>query len=133
MLRMRKLANQTSAIQTIRTITSAEMSYDVSYPDNGFACSLPTLGGDSASGPATAQAAQLIDPALAASSQKAGYTFAVTCGAKVTVNNHDVYTSYRLTAVPLEVGKTGDNGYCADENNVIKIDPAGGTNCIQPE
>ena len=30
------------------------------------------------------------------------------------------------------VGKTGDNGYCADENNTIRKDPAGGTNCTQP-
>ncbi len=51
---------------------------------------------------------------------------------KVTVNNQDMYTSYTITAVPQAVGKTGDRGFCADENNVIKYDPAGGTNCTMP-
>jgi type IV pilus assembly protein PilA len=130
MLRMRKLANQTVAIQTLRAIGEAESSYNASYPDTGYACSLATLGSPSSGAP-TAEAAQLIDPTLAASGQKAGYTFTVTCGAKPTVNNRDVYTTYQLTAVPLQVGKTGDNGYCSDENNVIKIDPAGDTHCTQ--
>jgi type IV pilus assembly protein PilA len=89
------------------------------------------LGGDPKTGAPSAQAAQLLDPALAASGQKAGYTFAVTCGSKVTINNQDVYNSFEITGVPQTIGKTGDNGYCSDENNIIKIDPAGGTNCTQ--
>ena len=64
----------------------------------------------------TAQAAQLIDPALTAG-QKDGYTFALTCTAKTVLDNHDVFTAYRVTAVPQTVGKTGTYGYCADESN----------------
>ena len=131
MLKARKTADETSAIQTIRSIGSAEISYNASYPGNGYACSLAILGGDPSSGAPTAQAAQLIDPALAASGQKAGYTFTVTCGGKMTVNNHDTYTSYEITAVPQAVGKTGDRGFCSDENGDINFDPAGGTNCTQ--
>ena len=132
MLKVEKTADETSAIVTMRTIASAEVSYSASYPESGYACSLTTLGGNPRSGAAIAQAAQLIDPTLAASGQKSGYTFTVTCGAKVNVNGHDVYTSYQLTAVPQTVGKTGDRGFCSDENNIIKFDPAGGTNCSQP-
>jgi type IV pilus assembly protein PilA len=33
--------------------------------------------------------------------------------------------------VPASVGKSGDKGYCMDENNLIKVDSAGGTNCTQ--
>jgi type IV pilus assembly protein PilA len=73
----------------------------------------------------------LIDPALATSGQKSGYTFTVTCGTKITVSNQDVYTSYSVTGVPQTVGKTGDRGYCSDENNIIKFDPAGAINCTQ--
>jgi type IV pilus assembly protein PilA len=129
-LRMRKETNETSAQQTIRTITASEASYN--NGSNGYACPLASLGGDPKAGAPTAQAAQLIDPALAASGQKAGYTFTVTCGSKVTINNQDMYTSYELTGVPQTVGKTGDRGYCSDENNIIKFDPAGGTNCTVP-
>jgi type IV pilus assembly protein PilA len=132
MLRLKKHANELSAAQTMRTIGQAEISYNSAYAANGFACPLSALGGDPKSGAPTPQASQLIDPALASTGQKAGYTFAVTCGTKVTINNQDVYTSYEITGVPQAIGKTGDNGYCSDENNIVKIDPTGATNCTQP-
>lgn len=131
LLKLRKTANENSAIQSLRTIEQAELSYNSGYPANGFACTLTALGGDPKSGAPSAQSAQLIESALAAG-QKAGYTFAVTNCNKVTINNQDQYTSFEITAVPQAVGKTGDRGFCADENNVIRFDPAGGTNCTQP-
>jgi len=130
MLKLRKQANETSAIQSVRTIGQAELQYNSAYPGNGFSCSLPSLGGQPGSGAPSAQGAQLIPQDLTAG-QKAGYTFAITNCSKVNVNNQDMYTSYTITAVPQAVGKTGDRGFCADENNVIKYDPAGGTNCTQ--
>ena len=80
MLKVKKNADQTSAVQTMRTIGSAELSYASSYPGNGFGCPLSVLGGDPKSGAPTAQAAQLLDAQLAATGQKSGYTFTVTCG-----------------------------------------------------
>jgi type IV pilus assembly protein PilA len=129
MLKLKKSANEQSAIQTLHVIGAAEASYN--NGSNGYACPISSLGGDPKAGAPTAQAAQLLDPVLAASGQKAGYIFTVTCGSKVTISNQDVYTSYELTALPQTVGKTGDKGYCSDENNVVKYDPAGGTNCTQ--
>ena len=131
MLKVKKNANQTSAVQTMRTIGSAEMSYFSSYPGKGFGCPITVLGGDPKTGAPTAESSQLIDAALATTGQKSGYTFTITCGSKVTVNNQDVYNSVEITGVPQTVGKTGDNGYCSDENNVIRFDPTGGTNCTQ--
>lgn len=130
--KMTKNANQTSAVQTLKTIGSAEIGYKSTYTASGFGCPLSVLGGDPKSGAPSAQAAQLIDPTLAASGQKSGYVFTVTCGSKSTVNNQDVYDSVQITGVPRTIGKTGDNGYCSDESGIIKIDPAGGTNCTQP-
>jgi type IV pilus assembly protein PilA len=127
-LKLTKQANEVSAQQSVRTIGQAELQYHSAYPQNGFACSIAQLGGVPGSGAATAQAAQLLDPALAAG-QKSGYTFAITNCTKVTINNQDMFTSYQITAVPQSVGRTGDAGYCSDENNIIKKDPAGGTNC----
>src|SRR5215469_14497946 len=131
MLKLTKTAHETSAIQSLRTIVQAQLQYNSQYPANGFSCSLPQLGGDPKSGAPSAQAAQLIEPGLA-SGNKAGYTFALTNCTKVTVNNQDMYTGYEVTAVPNSVGKSGDRGFCADENNKITFDPAGGTNCTQP-
>lgn len=131
LLKLRKQANETSAAQSIRTIAQAELQYNSAYPARGFTCSIAELGGDPKSGAPTAQAAQLITPDLAVG-QKAGYTFAITNCSKVTVNNQDMFTSFEVTAVPQAIGKTGDNGFCADENNTIRKDPAGGTNCTVP-
>ena len=131
LLKLRKQANETSAVQSLRTIGQSELQYNSAYPANGFACSLAALGGDPKSGAPTAQASQLITPDLA-SGQKAGYTFAITNCTKVTVNNQDMYTGYEITAVPNSVGRTGDRGYCTDENSTIRFDPQGGTNCTQP-
>ncbi len=118
---MRKKANDVSAIQSIRTIITAENMYEVNYSANGFACSLSALGGDPKSGPPDPRAAQLIQPDLA-SGVKSGYLF------KITGCTNNAYT---LTAVPLRIGSTGDRGFCADQSGIIKFDPAGGTNCTQ--
>ena len=131
MLKLHKQADETSAIASVRTIEQAELQYNSAYPANGFSCSLTALGGQPGSGAPSAQGAQLI-PADLTTGQKAGYTFALTNCTKVTVNNQDMFTSFTITAVPQAVGKTGDRGFCGDENNVIKYDPAGGTNCTQP-
>jgi type IV pilus assembly protein PilA len=131
MLKLTKQAHETSAIQSVRTIVQAQLQYNSMYPANGFACSLAQLGGDPKSGAPSAQAAQLVAPDLA-TGNKAGYIFAITNCNKVTVNNQDMITSYEITAVPNSIGKSGDRGFCSDENNRITFDPAGGSNCTQP-
>jgi type IV pilus assembly protein PilA len=128
---MKASADETSAMQSLRAIYQAQIQYQTSYPANGFACSLATLGGNSSSGPPTATAAQVLQGDLAAG-QKSGYTFNIVNCSKVTVNNQDMYTSYEATAVPQSVGKTGHKGFCIDPAGEIKSDPAGGTNCTQP-
>ena len=131
MLKITKKTNETSAIQSVRTIGQAELSYNSEYPQNGFACTLSALGGDPKSGAPSAQGAQIIAPDLAGG-QKAGYTFSITNCNKVTVNNQDMYTSFEIIAVPQAIGRTGDRGFCSDANNIIRYDPAGGTNCTMP-
>jgi type IV pilus assembly protein PilA len=130
LMKLRKSANETSAMQSVRTIGQAELSYSSAYPANGFTCTLSQLGGAQGSAPSP-QAAQLLAPDLASGS-KAGYTFTITGCTKVTVNNQDMFTTFQVNAVPTSVGHTGDRGFCSDENNIIKVDPAGGTNCTQP-
>jgi type IV pilus assembly protein PilA len=128
---MKKHANDTSAINSLRAITQAEIQYESTYPAQGYACSLASLGGDPNSGPPTPQASQLIQSDLA-SGFKSGYIFNVTNCTKVTVNNQDRVTGYTLTAVPQAVGKTGDRGFCTDQfGGSPKYDPTGGTNCTQ--
>jgi type IV pilus assembly protein PilA len=130
-MNMRSQANETAAMEELRTLNSAEIQYQTDYPANGFSCNLSQLGGDPKSGAPSAQAAQLI-PADLASGYKSGYLFAITDCTKVNVNNQDVYTSFEVTAVPQSVGKTGHRGFCMDQTGEVKADPAGSTNCTQP-
>ena len=129
--RIKGQANETSAESSLRAIYQAQIQYSSDYPANGFACSLSSLGGQVGSSPPTAQSSQLLDNSLAGG-QKSGYTFNIVNCTKVTVNNQDMVTSYEATAVPQAVGKTGTRGFCIDQGNEIKVDPAGGTNCTQP-
>ena len=113
---MKASANETSAMQSLRAIYQAQIQYQTSFPANGFACSLPALGGNASA---------------LATGQKSGYTFNIVNCTKVTVNNQDMYTSYEVTAVPQAVGKSGHKGFCIDQAGEIKADLSGGTNCTQ--
>ena len=130
-MNMRSQANETAAMEELRTLNSAEIQYQTNYPGNGFSCNLAQLGGDPKTGAPSPTGAQLI-PADLAGGFKSGYLFAITNCTKITVNNADVYTSFEVTAVPQSVGKTGHRGFCMDQTGEIKADPAGGTNCTQP-
>ncbi len=128
---MKKHANELSAINSLRAMTQAEIQYESTYPANGYACSLASLGGDPGSGPPSPTSAQLIGADLA-SGYKSGYLFNITNCQKVTINGTDKITAYTITAVPQAVGKTGDRGFCSNEfGGAAKYDPAGGTNCTQ--
>jgi type IV pilus assembly protein PilA len=124
-------ANEVSAINSVQAIIKAEIQYETSYPANGFACSLTALGGDPSSGPPTPTQAELIQADLA-SGYKSGYIFNITNCSKVTVAGTDRITGFEVTAVPEAIGKTGNRGFCSDQNGGSpKYDAAGGTNCTQ--
>ena len=127
---MKMQANETSAIQSLRAVYQAEIQYQTNYPAQGFACSLPSLGGSSSAGAPSPTQAQVLQGDLAGG-QKSGYTFSVVNCTKVTVNNQDQYTGYEAIAVPQAVGKTGHRGFCIDQQGEVKADPAGGSNCTQ--
>jgi type IV pilus assembly protein PilA len=128
MLASRKAANQASAVANIRTITSATVSYSVTYA-NGYPPSLASLGGIVV--PATCNAAILIDSTLASDpSSKSGYQFTYT-GMSGNITNPPAscstpgFNAYLITAVPLIQGTTGNMSYCSTEQGVIYFDPNG--------
>ena len=50
LLRSRIAANEASAVGSLRTINTAEVTYASTYPSNGFASALTTLGPPSGGG-----------------------------------------------------------------------------------
>ena len=73
LLRSRIAANESSAVGSLRTINTAEVTYASTYPQAGFSASLEALGGSSPCN-ASSTTACLIDETLA-SGQKSGYRF----------------------------------------------------------
>ena len=113
LMKSKMAANQSSAVASLRTINTSEVTYSSTY-NQGYTSSLAQLG-PPASGAATSSTAGLIDSVLT-SGTKSGYTFAYTAGAAVNGST----PSYTVTANPVTVGTTGLNYYFSDESNVIR-------------
>jgi type IV pilus assembly protein PilA len=129
LLRARIAANESSAASSVRTINTAEITYQSTYPTYGFADSLGLLAnGTTISGVCTpAQAtACLIDGVLAnsgnpANSGKSGYLFAAAGGAK----SGTVFVGYQVKGTPVTLNQTGTKGFCSFEDAVVRYDSAG--------
>jgi type IV pilus assembly protein PilA len=121
LLRARIAANESSAAGSMRTITTAEITYSSTY-GTGFA-PLTNLGG---AVPCTAAAATacLIDQSVAGGS-KSGYTLAVPIPAAVgTIAAPNV--AFLTTGIPISLGQSGQRSFCDDQSGVIRYNPAGG-------
>jgi type IV pilus assembly protein PilA len=115
-------AHEASAIASIRAINEAEMIYSSSHPDLGFTPDLAVLGGTAQSG-----GEQTIDQPLAAG-RKSGYTFTYTAGEKV----NGAIRSYTITAVPDQVGTTGQRRFFSDESGEAHYNSSGPADANSP-
>ena len=114
LLRSRIAANQASAVGSLRTLNTCEITYASTY-NTGYSATLLALG-PPASGNPTPTAAGLVDSVLAAGT-KSGYTFVYTPG---TADSSGRINSYGLNANPITVGTTGQNYYFTDGSAVIR-------------
>jgi type IV pilus assembly protein PilA len=125
LLRSKMAANESSAVGSMRTINTAEVTYNTSYPNSGYSPSLASLGGAAPCTTASPAAACLLDNTLAnasaAATGKSGYWFTYTPGAAAggTVN------TYTLSAQPVAAGTTGQRGFFTDESGVIRYSISG--------
>jgi prepilin-type N-terminal cleavage/methylation domain-containing protein len=127
LLRARMAANESSAVASVRTITTSEIIYQSAYPTVGYAPALVNLGG--ALGVAcvpSSTTACLIDSVLAnngnpAGGGKSGYQF--TTGAGTVTSG--VNSGFTIKGVPNTINQTGIRAFCAEEDAVVRVDPAG--------
>jgi type IV pilus assembly protein PilA len=128
LLRSRMAANEASAVGSLRTINTAEVTFSTTYPTVGFTA-LSNLGGAAASCAgatfASSSGACLIDAILAAGT-KSGYTF-TGAAAGGTPN-----VTYTALAVPTVNGQTGQRAFCSDQSGVIRFN-GGGTACTNAD
>jgi prepilin-type N-terminal cleavage/methylation domain-containing protein len=112
LLRARIAANEASAAASVRTITTAEVTYKLANPTIGYT-DLATLGGPSNCIPSSTTAC-ILDGTLSAGI-KSGYSFASTPASALG----GVYDQYLVTAIPQSQDISGSKGYCAIEDHVI--------------
>jgi len=122
LLRARIAANESSAVASIRTINTAEVTYQMAYPTVGYAPNLVSLGPGAvvcpATGPVQAKAC-LIDNTLAGGT-KSGYNYAA---AGVVGATGTLLVTYSVGAAPLTFNQTGVRMFCAIEDGVVRFDP----------
>ncbi|HWF37492.1 MAG TPA: prepilin-type N-terminal cleavage/methylation domain-containing protein [Candidatus Acidoferrales bacterium] len=125
-LRSRMAANEASAVENVRTITTAAVVYSSTW-GNGYPPTLDSLGGPGTS--ATCDLSNLIDPILStAPYTKSGYVFSYTgqsgtapLGGGCTAPG---FNGYLVSTVP-QSGYSGTRSFCSSEPGVIHYDVTG--------
>jgi prepilin-type N-terminal cleavage/methylation domain-containing protein len=122
----RMSANEASAVQSLRTIQSAETAYSTTYPDVGFSTTLAALSGSSNSAcSASSTQACLIDSVLASGS-KSGYTITWT-GDGLTPS-----VSYNINADPNLRGASGRRSFFTNYPGVIRYNDSAPATMTDP-
>jgi len=111
-LKSKMAANESSALESMRTINTGEVTYAAACPGIGYSATLVELN----TGAICAGGAGVIDNVLATGT-KSGYKFTYTQGAADASGAVSTYTN---VAVPLSVGVTGQRGFYSDQTCVTR-------------
>jgi prepilin-type N-terminal cleavage/methylation domain-containing protein len=123
LLRSRIAANESSAVGSLRSVNTAQVTYSSTFPTQGFADTLTKLGPPAAP-PPTSAASGLVDGVLGCGAQpctKSGYQIQVN-GAAATPR-----TDYSAVAKPATQNQSGTRGFCTSTDGVVRF-MADGTN-----
>lgn len=131
LMRSRIAANEASAVENLRTITTAADVYNTTY-QNGFPPDITVLGNPGNVANADCNDAILVQNGLTqAPNTVSGFAFAYTGGdgqapqANGCANKG--FWGYLVTATPVTVGVTGGRSFCSNEPASIYFDPTGNT------
>ena len=111
LLKSKMAANESSAVGSVRTINTGEVTYAAGCPNVGYSATLTELN----TGAVCAAGLNIIDAVLA-SGTKSGYTFKYTGTPDATT----LINTYTLTALPGVTGTTGQRGFFSDQTGVIR-------------
>src|SRR6185437_9753640 len=122
----RLAANESSAVHSVREISTAELSYHSTYPQIGYAVDLKSLGGPVGACSPSPATACILDSAVSGGSKSgyslfaAGFSFAGT-----TIN-----TQFVASSAPTSFNRTGVRNFCvATDDGSLRVRPGtqGGT------
>jgi prepilin-type N-terminal cleavage/methylation domain-containing protein len=121
LLRARIAANEASAVSSVRTVNTAQISYNSSFSTVGFANALSNLAGTSCA-PPTSTGACLIDSQLGAGS-KSGYSFGISNTSGTPVS------AYNVIAAPISPNTSGVRYFCSFADAVVRANSASISTC----
>jgi type IV pilus assembly protein PilA len=122
LLRARIAANESSAVGSIRTINTSNVTYQSTFPTVGYAPALASLGPSAATGcttPASTNACLLdwvLAQANAVATAKSGYYFNLTPVAVGGLN-----LGYIVGGGPAAPNQSGVRSFCSVEDGVIRF------------
>jgi prepilin-type N-terminal cleavage/methylation domain-containing protein len=119
LLRAKMSAADSAAASTVRTLNTAQVTYNTNFPAFGYADTFTKLG-PGAAGVCDQTADCLIDNVLASTangpSLKGQYKYWLVAPAAVG----GLFGDYTFTAEPIVLGSTGTNVYCATADAVVR-------------
>jgi hypothetical protein len=143
LLRSSLAANEMSAVGSIRTINTAQVTYASYYPEIGFADSLARLGPPPEGNSSGPEYAGLIDETLA-KGQKSGYQFVLFTAHEQNASLRVVAVgsrasqrpnlTYEIRACPVAAGSTGRRYFYSNQTGEIRfgLDPLLTPNTTEP-
>ena len=105
-------ANESAAVASVRSLSTAETAYAATYPAIGYTCELSELGPPASGNPVSSLGAGIIDAVLA-SGEKQGYLLSLS---NCTGTPRSTYSS---AAAPKTPGASGIRSFCSDASGVI--------------
>jgi type II secretory pathway pseudopilin PulG len=131
LLRARISANESAAASTVRTINISQVTYSTTYPEQGYARDLATLGGNCSAG-GTAEHACLLDSQLGKANCTSGvwcqkdaykYTISSNCApprfGEQQQGTENACGEYVIVATPIN-SNAGRRSYCSVSDAVIR-------------
>jgi competence protein ComGC len=130
LLRARVSANEAAAASTVRMLNTTQITYSTTYPEQGYARDLATLGGNCSSG--TAEHACLLDSQLGQANctsgiwcQKGSYKFTISSNCPPArlggdqQGTENACSEYVIAATPVN-SNAGRRNYCSVSDAVIR-------------
>jgi len=119
LLRARMTGNETSALASLKVVTSSQVAYSSSCGQNGYATTFVILG---APAPGTTVGFISADLGSVVAPVKSGYNFTLSgTGTSATndCNSKPSNPGYVATGIPQGFGTSGGRSFATDEGNTI--------------
>ncbi|HLG77313.1 MAG TPA: DUF4190 domain-containing protein, partial [Ktedonobacteraceae bacterium] len=125
-IRARTAANESTALSMVRTLNTTQVTYQATYPQNGYATSISMLGHGSGAacngaGDSSAEHACLLSGEIERCNQGGS---CILHGYRFTMQGDESqpHQQYVITATPVVAGNTGRRSFCSTSDGIIRYE-----------